>query len=310
MLEGQDIRVTAAFDSARILIGDQIHFSLTVEQPSDVKLNLPVFKDTLTKNIEILSGPKIDTSKVAGQRLRIIEQYLITSFDSGLYEIKPVYVEKNDINGLKRYYSGYSVLEVARAKIAPPDTASKIFDIKGPYKAPLTPGEVLPWVLLALLAGGIAWLVIRLIKRLKKPGEEIKAPVITEPAHVIAFRELENLRDEQLWQKGEIKKYHTRLTGILRQYLENRFGVFSLELTTSETLDALVRTGFKKDRSYNLLKSVLNSADLVKFAKYVPEPVENDVVFQSAWDFVDSTKLLEVIQEAPAAAVPGKEEIR
>ncbi|MGB8489756.1 MAG: hypothetical protein WCE64_01725, partial [Bacteroidales bacterium] len=186
MLKGQDIRVTAAFDSARILIGDQINFSLTVEQPSDVKLNIPVFRDTLTKNIEILSGPKIDTSRVAGNRLKIIEKYLITSFDSGLYEIKPFYVEKNDINGLKRYYSGYSVLEVARARITPPDTASKIFDIAGPYKAPLTLGEVLPWLLLAVLTAGIVWLVLRLIKRLKRPGEEIIAPVIIEPAHVIA----------------------------------------------------------------------------------------------------------------------------
>ena len=62
----------------------------------------------------------------------------------------------------------------------------------------------------------------------------------------------------------------------MRQYLENRFKVYSLELTTSETLDALVRTGFKKNESYNQLKSVLTAADLVKFAKYKPEPAENE----------------------------------
>ena len=111
-----------------------------------------------------------------------------------------------------------------------------------------------------------------------------------DPAHVIALRELEKLRDEKLWQSGDVKKYYTRLTEVLRQYLENRYRVYSLELTTRETLDALVKTGFKKDGSYNQLKNVLTSADLVKFAKYSPEPSENETVFQESWNFVLATK--------------------
>ena len=117
------------------------------------------------------------------------------------------------------------------------------------------------------------WLLLRLIKKFKKTKKEIIEPAITDPAHVIAFRELEKLRNEKLWQKGETKKYYTRLTEIIRQYLENRFKVYSLELTTSETLEALVKSGFRKDESYNTLKSVLTAADLVKFAKYKPEPI-------------------------------------
>ena len=82
----------------------------------------------------------------------------------------------------------------------------------------------------------------------------------------------------------------------IRQYLENRFGVYSLELTTSETLDALVKTGFKKDETYSRLKSVLTEADLVKFAKYNPEPAENESSFNNAWEFVSATRLDELLQ--------------
>ncbi len=121
--------------------------------------------------------------------------------------------------------------------------------------------------------------------------------LITEPAHVIAFRELEKLKNEKLWQNGETKKYYIRLTEIIRQYLENRFGVNSLELTTSETLEALVKTGFKKDESFNKLRSVLTGADLVKFAKYKPDPTENESVFSNSYDFVSATKAVEVIEE-------------
>jgi hypothetical protein len=182
-----------------------------------------------------------------------------------------------------------------RVKITPPDTTAKIYDIIKPYRAPLTIGEVLPWILIIALLGALVWLAIRFLRKLKKSKTGIEAVIDPDPAHIIAFRELEKLRDEQLWQKGEIKYYYTRLTEILRQYLENRFRVFSLELTTSETLAALVKTGFKKDGSYNQLKTVLTGADLVKFAKYNPEPSENESHFQNSWDFVLATKENEAI---------------
>ncbi len=117
-----------------------------------------------------------------------------------------------------------------------------------------------------------------------------------ELAHEVAFKELERLREEELWQKGEIKKYYTRLTEILRQYLENRFRVYSLEMTTAETLEALVSTGFKKDESYNDLKSVLTGADLVKFAKYNPVSSENEFIFRFPGSFVEKPSKTKQLQ--------------
>ena len=201
---------------------------------------------------------------------------------------------KNE-NGLKRFYSDYSRLEVMRVKAAPADTTAKIYDIIKPYRAPVTVGEILPWILLAAILGILAWVILRFIRKNKKSDTGPETFINPEPAHVIAFRELEKLREEQLWQKGAIKIYYTRLTEILRQYLENRFRVFSLELTTDETLDSLLKTGFKKDGSYNLLKTVLTGADLVKFAKHIPEPTENESQYQKSWDFVLATRVIEVL---------------
>lgn len=288
-LRGQEVSVSAAFDSTRILIGDQINFRIVIDQPQDTRLKLPFFRDTLAKNIDILAGPSVDTTSVSKGRIRITEKYLITSFDSGYYRLNPVYAEIASQQGLKRFYSDYPVLEVTRARIAPPDTAMKIFDIVNPYRAPVTLGEILPWIFAILLAGVIIYAVVRFVRNMKKEKQPSFEPAVKDPAHVIAFRELERLKSENLWQKGETKKYYTRLTEILRQYLEDRFGVFSLELTTSETLEALVKTGFRKDESYKKLKSVLTGADLVKFAKYKPEPDENDLSFEDSWNFVSAT---------------------
>ncbi len=286
---GQDVKVSSAFDSTRILIGDQIRFTVTVDQPKGINLALQAFRDTLVKNIEILSGPAIDSSEQAG-RIRIIQRYLITSFDSGRYEVPPVYAELRNESGLKRFYSDYAPLEVMRVRIAPADTTAKFFDIIDPYRAPVTMGDIMPWILLAIVVAAIAWLAIRYFRRFMKKEGESEIIIIPDPAHVIAFRELERLREAKLWQNGEVKLYYTRLTEILRQYLENRFRVYSLELTTSETLEALIRSGFKKDGSYNQLKEVLTNADLVKFAKYTPEPSEHESIFQVSWNFVLATR--------------------
>ena len=302
--KGQEVSITAEFDTSRIYIGDQITFKITIDQPAELNLSLPYFRDTLVKNIEILSGPLVDSSRQNG-RTRIIESYLVTSFDSGIYEIPPVYAELKNENGLKRFFSEYSLLEVLRVNIAPSDTTEQIYDIIQPYRAPVTLGEILPWLLLVALVGVLIWIASIYMRKFKKLPVEIETVIATDPAHIIAFRELEKLKEEQLWQKGEIKFYYSRLTEILRQYLENRFGIFSLELTTSETLADLVKAGFKKDESYNQLRSVLTGADLVKFAKYKPESEENEYHFRNSWDFVEVTKI-EVMEPVAAVTEKGK----
>lgn len=294
-MSGQDVKVSAAFDTSRIYIGDQINYTVTVEQPSGLPLSLKPVRDTLCRNIEILSGPVMDTATLPGDRLKYVSKFLITSFDTGIYVVPPFYAEINDERGIRRFHSDYSFLEVMRVKIAPRDTSAKIFDIIKPYKAPITVGEILPWVLVAIAAAALIWGIIKLVRRLRRTKSEPEEVINPDPAHIIAFRELEKLREEKLWQKGEVKQYYSRLTEIVRQYLENRFAVYSLEMTTSETLEALLKKGFKRDESYTRLKSVLNGSDLVKFARYKPDPSENEQNYQDSWQFVETTRVREEI---------------
>jgi hypothetical protein len=294
VVHSQDVRVTSAFDSTRIYPGDQVHFTVTVEKPASWHLIVPLLKDTLTNHIEILNGPLSDTTVLNDGRIRILQRYLVTSFDSGFYHVPPVYAELKTDNGIKRFYSDYAPLSVMRVRIAPADTASKIFDIIKPYRAPVTAGEILPWLLLLIATAVIVWYIIRLVRkmRMKKGGEAIEY-VNPDPAHIIALRELEKLKEEQLWQKGEVKLYYTRLSEIVRQYLENRFRIQSLELTTPETLSLLQKTGFRDDELFRKLRTILTGADLVKFAKYNPDGSENDLHYDYSWDFVSLTRAVE-----------------
>lgn len=302
----QDVTVTSAFDTSRIYLGDHVGFNITVDQPSGLILSVPVLKDTLCKNIEILNGPQIDSLVTGAGRLRVVNRYLVTSFDSGFYNVPPVYAEIQNRDGIKRFYSDYNPIEVMRVNIAPADTTAKIYDIIKPYSAPLTLGEILPWILMALLAGALIWILVKLIKKLTRSKDKPPEVINPDPAHIIAFRELEKLKEKQLWQKGEVKQYYSSLTEIIRQYLENRYRVFSLELTTSETLDALVKTGFKKNETFTKLKTILTGSDLVKFAKYKPESAENELHFRNAWEFIEIT--MEKAEAAEQKPEQGKEE--
>ncbi len=304
--KGQEITVNAAFDTTKIFIGDQIAFTVTVDQPAGLSLSIPEFSDTIIAKIEILRGPVIDSTDNSKGTIRIRKEYLVTSFDSGFYQVPPIYAELKNEAGLKRFYSDYSYLQVLRPMITPPDSTANIFDIIAPYEASLSIGEILPWVLLLLVIAAAVYFGIRFYKKYRrlKPGQEVIT--ISEPAHIIAFRELEKLKEDKLWQKGEVKEYYSRLTEILRQYLENRFLVFSLELTTTETLEMLLKTGFKKDTNYTKLKAILSGADMVKFAKYTPEPSENEEFFEDAWGFVLATKHEESVAADPDVEITEK----
>jgi hypothetical protein len=303
----QDIKVTAAFDSTRILIGDQVNFTITVEKPSGQVLNIPQFRDTLIKNIEILKGPLTDSIAIGQDRVKITEKYLVTSFDSGYYKLDPVYAEVRSSSGINRFYSDYSRLEVMKYKVAPADSTAKIYDIVAPYKAPMTFNEILPWIIGSLIVVAAIWVAIAYYKRFRKKSEEVHEIINPDPAHIIAFRDLERLKSEELWQKGHTKLYYTRLTEILRQYLENRYRIYSLELTTPETMQALLKTGFRKGESFTKLKNVLTAADLVKFAKHVPDADEMELHFLDAWNFVEVTKEIQVITEPVETSRSGKE---
>ena len=114
------------------------------------------------------------------------------------------------------------------------------------------------------------------------------APKVIIPAHVVALKELDELDKAKIWQAGNIKKYHTELSEIIRRYTEIRFRFIALELTTDEIIENLKdKISSEQIKNINLL---LQRSDLAKFAKSKPIDTENTESMQLAKDFVLSTK--------------------
>ena len=286
----QEINVAASIDSSSILIGDQTTIHLEIIHPAEMTLGVRDYTDTLVDGIEILLQSEFDTTRLEGNRISITKDFLITCFDSGNYVIPPFEAFLADSALSATFRSDPISLTVARTDVEPADSTVQIFDIKMPYSAPVSFREVFPYVLGGIFLVGLIYFLICFLKKRKKDEPILKRIKPTEPAHVIALRELDKLKSEKLWQKEQVKLYYSRLTEILRIYLENRYGILAMEQTSSETLHALLEVGFNDNNLYDKLKEVFNLADMAKFAKAKPLPHENETALLSSYLFVNETK--------------------
>ena len=292
----QDIVVKSSPDTSSILIGDQIGFSVSATMPSGIDAALSTMTDTLTGKIIILGRSNRDTVTSPDGRLTVTDRYLITGFDSGTYSIPPFYAEYLSGDSLKRYYSDYSFLRVDRPDITPQDTTDVIFDIVPPRTAPVTFSEIVPWLVIVVISLAVIYLLARFLPR-NPLRRFVRPPAPVEPAHVIALRELYKLRDEELWQKGEVKEFYSRLSDILRRYIDNRYGIMSPELTTDETVRMLQKAAVTTHDQMSLVKELLSLSDMVKFAKYLPQSEIHEKSHSDGIRFVELTRKSDVTPE-------------
>jgi hypothetical protein len=285
-LYGQSVTISARFDADSIWIGEQTGFTITIEQPQGTLVNFPAFSDTLSDRIEILSVSPPDTIRTGGDKLRIKKSLRVTSFYQGTHyigELPFVFMIENDQRVL---HTRPAALEVLAPEV---DSEAGIYDIKAPFGISLSLMEILPWILLLLLLGFIAWYLSRYYKQ-KKAGQPVfESRNPPEPSHAIAIRELRRLKSESLWQKGMVKEYYTRLTEILRRYIENRFGITAMEQTSSEIIRELRHNDDMAKDVILLLDQCFSIADLVKFARFRPDEENHDMCLTTAFHFVKAT---------------------
>ncbi len=300
-VSAQEVIVNASLSEDTILIGEQTDIKLEIKQAKNKKIAFPEINEDFVPGIEIIQQSKIDTVPEK-QMLGISLSLTITSWDSGYYQIPPfefMLLSENDLDTLRTKALQLTVNTVQV------DTTKAIKDIKPPLEAPLTLAEIFhtviidwfPYNLLAvLIILGIIFFILLRSGRNKLPVFNKKPP---EPAHIIALRELEQLKNEKYWQNNPPKKYYTRLTDIIRLYLERRFEIGALEQTSSQIIQSLRHSGNDniQNRHIENLSHMFTLADLVKFAKETPIEHENYQCFEWAYDFVLQTKPIEIIKE-------------
>jgi len=290
-----------------LLIGDQALWRMSVRTEEGsaflFAIELPVGKE-LTKGIELLEA-KIDTIRNRRERDWLMRGELrITSFDSGSYVLPPIPLyllrPSGDVDTL--WFAGPQ-LEVTTIPID--TTTYKPFDIKGQMTYPLTVKEIFPWgglIFLLLLA---AYILYRWIRHRKENRPLFGKPKPKEPAYLVAFRQLEEIKVQKLWQNGKVKLFYTAVTDVLRIYVSERWGIQAMEQTSAELLSALKQEQLDK-ALLEEVNAMLQTADLVKFAKYQAGVEENEQAIPVVVHFVQATML--IAPDAASELSPPKEE--
>ena len=236
----QSVIVDATIDSLQILIGQQAKIKLQVTLDADKRAIFPLYPDTLVRGVEVLDVAKCDTQLLNnGQRAVLTQEYTVTSFDSALYYLPPMEVLVDN----KPYHSKALALKVYSM---PVDTLhpDQFFGPKTVMKAPFAWEDWYVSIAAALLFVPFLLTLIYLVKRIRDNKPIIRKVKVEPklPPHQQAMKEIERIKSEKVWQKGQPKEYYTELTDTLRQYIKERFGFNAMEMTSAEIIDKLLET--------------------------------------------------------------------
>jgi hypothetical protein len=275
--------LSARLEPEAIRIGEQAVISIAAPLALG-PVAWPAVPDTLPSRIEVVADLGVDTIEAAGTA-HLIRRIRITSFDTGYRAIAPW---QASING-RTVESEPLLLHVMGVDL---DSTAAPRDAKPLREAPFSllwwAREHWQWFAWPLALAALAMAAMLLLRRMRKAAAPAAEAPAARPLHERVLAELEALEKLRLWQQGEHKAYQSRLTDLVRGYIEERYEVPALERTTDELLQEL-RVGPLDSGMRTLLENMLRAADLVKFAKALPSPQENEQLMASAIRFVRST---------------------
>ena len=280
--------VSAAIDSTTLFIGDQTDLHLRATCEAGEQVQLPMLDKQLISGVEIVDRTIVDTTILSDGRVQYNQYLTLTSFEDSLFYIEPLPF----VSGEDTVWSESLMLNVVQPfEIDSTDMA--ITDIKGIYRAPIWWWGILRWVLLSIAIAGLGvggyYLITYLRRRTGNINETMTPIEPLRPADEVALEKLDIIREQKIWQTGQIKEYHTQLTDVVREYIARRFDVSSTEQTSDETLRAMRPLLNNQKELYEQLRKMLTLADLVKFAKWSATPDENELSLRSAYAFVKET---------------------
>lgn len=258
-------KISTEVDTLSIKIGEQVRYKITVETDSTDVVHFP--EGQTFSPLETVEAIIADTLKNK-DRMTLQRIYALTQFDSGAYTVPPQIVTVNE----KQFFTDSFRIKVS--DVAVDTTKQKMYDIKPLIQVERNTADMWMtalWILLVLVVVGglVYWFFLR-----KKPLTEAEKEALLPP-YDRALLELKKLENSKYLIQDQYKEYYSELTDIVRLYLEDEVHVTAMESTTGQLitkLEMLRDAGELKldDDTIHQFKKILETADLVKFAKSRP----------------------------------------
>ena len=148
-----------------------------------------------------------------------------------------------------------------------------------------------PYLAYFLAALVIIILVIKTLEALGVWNSEKKTQIDEEtiPAHILALEKLRELKERQSWLKGDAKTFQVELSGIIREYIDKRFMVQTLDKTSDEAVKIIKMLDISDGDKY-AIESALKVGDQIKFAKFKAAEDLHLKSLNACIDLVNNTK--------------------
>ncbi len=287
------------------VLGDIIRLELSVKAASGVEILMPEFGEALGR-FEIVDFAPSEERTAAGET-QARQVYRLQPAHSGIQSIPPLRVEFVDRRpGQNPSPEGADAYEIMTDRIAldvaPILAEDAPLDLRPRHpdlgkRTTTSSGSI--WITLAvflvLLAaiGPFAWrFFVSFFERRRR-----------QSAFEVARADLDTLLRGGRPTERTMDAFYVKLSLIVRTYLEDRFGLRSPELTTQEFLTEMGGSPDLARSHQSLLQSLLEEADLVKFAGHRPEAEVVDASIAAAEQFLTETRdFVRVSDERPEAA--------
>ena len=291
------IEVQSEVDTSIITIGDRINYSITIDRNKD----LQIAKPGEGLNLGMFAIMDYEFHDPVEKDGRLIEKYKfnISVYDTGKFTIPPFPIAyfPEDTNKQFKIIEAPAI-DIFVQSVISGDDAKELKDIKFPIYIPFNYFFWISMAVIVILVAVITYLGYLLWKRRKEKGYLFSPPSPPRPAHEIALEALEELYNSNLLEEKQFKKFFSRLSEIIRAYLEGRYFLSALEETTTEIMDD-AKQHIDEKNLLDDLKNILELSDLIKFAKYIPVEKEIDESKAQSLNFIDATKLIyEIIEDA------------
>jgi hypothetical protein len=279
------IKVAARLDRNVITIGDRIKYELIVEAKPDIEFSFPEFGTSLGAFAIKDFGHGTERKKRDGTVVAS-QWYVLDTYVTGTYEIPPAPF-RYKLEGQDQEQTIYApqLAVLVESLLEKQGEATDIRDIEGPVELPADRTKVYVAAGTALAALMVGLVTVLLLKRRRRRFEIESAEMPWEAA----LRELNSLKSFDPLKEGRVEEYYVALSGIVRHYLERRFGLRAPEMTTEEFFELMSRDGSVAGEHKQLMNEFLAHCDLVKFARYGPSRDEIDGAYGSAVRLVQET---------------------
>ena len=273
--------IRESFSRNLITVGDRVEFTLTLTLPAKaVSGDLP--GGILLQAFEIKDYNLGKWEEKGGEKT-LTQRFTISTFTTGSYLVPP-WGLKYKLDGKEITVQVPALPLVVRSVLKGQEENPK--DIRKPMSIPRSGPPV--WVYIAgiafLVSAAATWFILR---RRRRMAQATAAPPL--PPHVRALKALAMLEHEEFIRKGEAKRHYVGLTDIFKDYIGGRYGLDTLDKTSSELWDQI--KGLPVERGLLLqLKDFFTTADLVKFAKHIVPSERGDQDLFLVRDTVEKTK--------------------